>query len=144
MNKYLTQFSSYSLKNLGNQFPSLIYIQNRPRVFFSDPSTPLLPLLHFSKPGLGLLNQYWPHLHNLNSPSKVWSIAFQRTQELQEWPSGSEVTNWLSVPLPLHHFSKTWTWITQPILATFTQSKFVLKGVIHNFPTNPGTPRMAQ
>jgi len=41
MNEYLTQFSSYSLKNLGNRIPSIIYIQNRPRVFFSDPGTPL-------------------------------------------------------------------------------------------------------
>jgi len=39
---HLAQFSSYCFGNFRNGFPSLIYIQNRPCVFFSNPDTPLL------------------------------------------------------------------------------------------------------
>ena len=41
MNQYLTQFLSYHLETFRNRFPSLIYIQNGPYVFFSDPGDPL-------------------------------------------------------------------------------------------------------
>ena len=51
---------------------------------------------------------------------------------------------WLDVPLLLHHFSKTRNWITQPIMATFTRSKFVLGAVIYSFLMNLRTVKMAQ
>jgi hypothetical protein len=37
MNRYLAQCLSYRYEVFRNRFPSLIYIQNRPQVFFSNP-----------------------------------------------------------------------------------------------------------
>jgi len=37
---------------------------------------------------------------------------------------------------------KTQNWITQPIVATFTRSKFVIKDVIHSFSMYPRIPRL--
>jgi hypothetical protein len=104
----------------------------------------LSPCIISQKPGLELLNQYWPHSHGLNYPWKMWFIGFQCTQELQKRARKSETTKGLAVSLPLHHFSKTRTWIAQPILAIFIPSKFILKGVVYSFSMHPRTPRMAQ
>ena len=47
------------------------------------------------------------------------------------------------VPKSLSHCSKSRNWITPPILATFTRSKFVLGLLIYTFPMNVRTPRLA-
>jgi len=57
---------------------------------------------------------------------------------------GSEEIKWLVVPLLLNHWSKSRNWITQPIMATFTRSSFVLRLVICTFLMNIRTPRLAQ
>ena len=57
---------------------------------------------------------------------------------------GSAEMKQLVVPPLLQDWSKIRNWITQPIIATFTRSKVVIKGVIHSFPTHPRTPRLAQ
>ena len=38
---HLAQPLSYHLENFKYRFPSIIYIQNQPRVIFSDPGAPL-------------------------------------------------------------------------------------------------------
>ena len=40
MNQYLAQLLSYDLGTFINRFHSLIYTQNRPKVFFSNPGSP--------------------------------------------------------------------------------------------------------
>ena len=56
---HLAQILSYHLETFRNQFPSLIYIQNRPDMIFSNPCTPLEADAHFVSYVITRDSQIW-------------------------------------------------------------------------------------
>ena len=56
---HLAQIVSYRPETFKNRYPSLIYIQNRPRVFYSNPAT-LEESVIFTKSSFLTLNQFYP------------------------------------------------------------------------------------